>query len=140
MKISAYAIVDFMVLILVFAGCSKDEDTTIVGTYVVSQKSTSGCTDHSNNANEAKTCTATDCTMLTLSSDGTFSIVEIDNGITSSIGGVYVIETNHITFSWSVGGVAEVDNATFSLLGAQLIMTYDHDSNGCIQVETYIRK
>lgn len=140
MKTSLYAFIGFLGLIA-FAGCIKDEDkVTLAGTYMASQKNISGCVDHDDNVSEARICTAMDCTTLTLSNDGTFSIVEIKNGITSSIGGTYVTETNQITFSWSVGGVAEVDYATFSLFGSQLIMTYDHGSDGCTKVETFIRK
>ena len=137
-KTSFYVLVG---LIFTFAGCSKDDDkASIIGTYVLSQKTTNGCVDHGNNMTEAKTCASMNCITLTISSDGTFSVVEIENGITTSVGGTYVIDANQIAFSSSVGGVTGVQNATFSLLGAQLIIAYDYDIEGCKKVETFIRK
>jgi hypothetical protein len=141
MKSLSCAFIVLSGLTVTLVGCSKDDDKpSIEGTYTLSQKNTSACVDQGNNINESKTCTATDCETLTISGDGTFSYVEVDNSITTSVGGTYIINANQITIYSSVGGMADVDNATFSLSGSQLILTFQQDGDGCIEVETFIRK
>jgi hypothetical protein len=140
MRTSFYAFVTLSGLIIL-AGCDiGDEGPSVIGTYTLSQENTTGCVDQGNNVKESRICTPSECETLTISGDGTFSVVETDNGITSSIGGNYIINANEIIFSTSSGGVSDVDNATFALHGAQLIITYEQDPDECIKSETFIRK
>lgn len=121
--------------------CDKDDNKpSIVGSYSLSQESTSGCIDAADNGTTPKTCTATNCETLTISGDGTFSVAELDNGITTSYGGTYLLNANMITFSSVIGGVAETDVAAFQISGSQLILTYEKESDGCIDVDAYVRR
>lgn len=146
MKTKIWALISFYGLILFglmsfLAGCDKDDDKpSIVGTYTLIQENTSGCIDPADNGNKTKTCTTANCETLTISSDGTFSVTELDNGITTSYGGTYLLTGNQITFSFMIGGVADTDLATFQLSGSQLILTFEQETDGCIDVDTYIRK
>lgn len=135
-----YALI-LLALMVSLVSCDKDDDKpSIVGNYSLSQESTSGCIDPADNGTETKTCTATSCETLSISGDGTFSVAELNNGVTTSYSGTYLLSGNKITLSSIIGGVAETDVATFQISGSQLILTYEKESDGCIDVDAYVRK
>jgi len=124
----------FLGLVLMFASCDDDENIPkIVGIYTLTEESVSGCNDPLENVTEPKTCTASDCTTLTLSGDGTFSEVEIDNGVTTTDSGTYVVNGTQITFTYP----GDSDVAEFTLNSGNLVLTYPADGDGCVEADTY---
>ncbi|MBL6447692.1 lipocalin family protein [Fulvivirga sp. 29W222] len=136
-----YPLFIFLGSLTMLAACSDDDgdNLALAGTYTLTEESVTGCIDVANNGTEAKGCTATDCETLTISGDGTFSVIEIDNGVTTTESGTYSTNGNQITFTKLSGTTPDSDVATFALSGSSLILTFAEDSDSCVKVETYMR-
>lgn len=124
------------------SACSDDDgdELSLIGTYALSEESTSGCADPAENVTETYTCTTSDCETLIVNKDGGFSYIEIASGVTTTTTGTYTTSGSTITFAYTVNGVAETDVATFSLTNSGLVLTFEQDSDGCIDVETYTKQ
>lgn len=136
-----YPLFIFSVSLTILTACSDDDgdNLSLAGTYTLTEESVSGCVDTANNGTEAKNCTSTDCETLTISGDGTFSVIEIDNGVTTTESGTYSTNGNQITFTKLSGATPDSDIATFALSGSSLILTFEEDSDSCVEVDTYTR-
>lgn len=121
--------------------CSDDDgdNLALAGSYILTEESVSGCVNTADNGTETKSCTSTDCETLTISGDGTFSVIEIDNGVTTTKSGTYSTNGGQITFTKLSGATPDSDIATFSLSGSSLVLTFEEDSDSCVKVETYMR-
>lgn len=140
MKTLGYSLMIFCGSLTMLTSCGDDGDELgLIGSFALSEESTSGCNDAADNSVKAKTCSETSCETLILSGDGTFSVVDLDNGITTSYSGKYVTSGNQITFTYTIDSVTETDVVTFSLSGSTLILTEAQEADGCIDTETYTR-
>lgn len=122
--------------------CSDDDENvlSIVGVYTLTQESVTGCADTADNATENKTCTASECETLTIAGNNTFSVVEIDNNVSSSIDGTYALNGNQITFTYTFNGVTDTDVATYSQNGSTLVLTFEAEDDGCVESDTFTKK
>lgn len=141
MKEVIYALFIFSGSILLLSACSDEngDELSLIGAYTLSEESVSGCVDPANDGTEAKTCTATSCETLTISGDGTFSVIEVDNGATTTVSGTYALNGSQITFTTVSGTTTDTDIATYALSGSSLILTFEKDSDSCVEVDTYTR-
>jgi hypothetical protein len=110
---------------------------SIVGVFTLTQESVTGCADPADNVTENKTCTASDCETLTIAGNGTFSVAEIDNNVSSSFDGTYTLNGNQITFTSTINNITDADVATYSQSGSTLVLTFQADGDGCVESYTY---
>lgn len=134
-----FALLSVMAIAFLLSACSDDDGNTlaIVGVYTLSQESTTGCNDPADNASENKTCSASDCETLVINANSTFSFVEIDNSITTSVEGTYSLNGTQITFMYVENNVNKTEAATYTLNGPTLTLTFAADTDGCVESETY---
>lgn len=130
-----------MLALVLLSACSNDDGNTlaIVGVYTLTQESVSGCSDPADDVTENKTCTASDCETLTINGNGSFSVLGVNSGVSSSTSGSYSLNGNQITFSYTENNIAKTDVATYTLNGGVLILTFAADTDGCVESDTYTK-
>lgn len=125
---------------VLLSACSDDDGSNtlaIVGVYTLTQESVAGCNDPADNVTENKSCSASDCETLVINGNGTFSVTEINNSVSTMTDGTYSLNGNQITFTYTENNVAKTDVATYTLNGGVLILTFAADTDGCVESDTY---
>ena len=105
----------------------EEPNSELVGTWVASSASISGCSDPTENGEEPLPCTTQLCTRIEFTNDGTFITRETVNGVESVETGTYTISGNLVVIT--VDGTP--DQADFMVNGNTLTLSLLEEDTGC---------
>lgn len=120
-------------LFTVFSLSCGDDDgnelptNELVGSWVASSASVSGCSDPAENQEELLPCTSQMCTRIEFTADGTYITRETINGVEEVETGTYTISGNLVVVT--IGGTP--DQADFSVSGNTLTLSLLEEDSGC---------
>lgn len=127
---------------LVFASCSSDDekkpDHPLVGTWILTNYSLSGCNDESVDYSESTSCTEVECTKIQFKSDGTLVYIETYDGVTDTEPADYVIDGNTVLACESPNDCGDLQ--TFTIDGDILTLVSVSEGNGCTETMVLIKE
>lgn len=136
MKVSALVLVFFIVLSTFSCNDDAVPSDPIVGTWIVTNFTTSECPDEDDNGTEYLTCNSTYCNKLTFTGDGKWKQTFTGSGSTITENGTYKLNSNEIETCNNNG--TNCSTREFQLIddNKKLIVTASRE-DGCIAEVRY---
>lgn len=127
---------------LVVASCGSDDekkpDHPLVGTWILTNYSLSGCDDSSTDFSELRECTEMMCDKIQFKSNGTVVAIETYDGITDTEQATYTIDGNTVLACESSNDCGELQ--TFTIDGNTLTLVNLMEGNGCTETQVLIKE